>query len=788
MFIGLFTSRVVLNALGVEDYGVYGAVGGLVMMFTVITNSVSQSISRFITWHLGAGVPFRGSSPQPPENLGKSRLGGASPSLPAGTEVEIETTSGTLHRVFSTAVILQLFFCALLLVLTETLGIWWLETKMNIPPGRMTAARWVLQCSMGVLMVNLFSVPFNATIISHERMDLFAWISIAEAILKLSVAILIAQAASDKLILYAILMLGVAIIVRLAYGITCHRLFPETRGRAVLDRKIMGQMGSFAGWNVLGSGSYIVNTQGINQLANIFFGVAVNGARLVAQQVENILKQFVTNLLTALNPQITKSYAGGKRDYSFTLTGKGVKYSGLILLALCIPLMLEAQELLRLWLKDVPEFAIIFTRLTLICLTVDLLLNPLVTLIQAEGRIKSYYIVSSVVALSAFAASWIAFKAGAPAYVSYIFFAAAYLLVDITRIIYVQRLTGYKTSQLFDDALGPVLTVALLGSAVPVLLHFVIPGSLWRPLAVLAATALCLPPVIWSAALTGGEREFVLRKIGRFLPDSIYLRMKYRAVMGTRLHLCRPRRFTEKLQWLKLHDRNSLYHTMVDKAEVKRLVAGKIGAEHVIPTLGVWESPEQIDWDALPEQFVLKCTHDSGSTIICKDKTSLDRSDACARISEALSHNYWKRDREWAYKGLQPRIIAEPYIGAGLKDYKIFCFGGVPQFLFVASDRDNPDEETKFDFFTPEWEHMPLQNGHPNATVPPQMPDCLEDMLALAACLSQGIPQVRIDFYAPGDGRILFGEYTFYHWSGFVPFEPESEDLRLGELLKLPRK
>ena len=178
MLIGLFTSRVVLQALGVEDYGVYGAVGGLVMLFTVVTNSVSQSISRYITWHLGKSD----------ENL---------------------------HGVFSTAVIMQLIFCAVLFLLTETLGIWWLEQKMNIPADRMVAARWVLQCSMGVLMVNLLSVPFNATIISHERMDVFAWISIGEAVLKLSVAFLIATAASDKLILYAILMLVVAVIVRM---------------------------------------------------------------------------------------------------------------------------------------------------------------------------------------------------------------------------------------------------------------------------------------------------------------------------------------------------------------------------------------------------------------------------------------------------------------------------------------------------------------------------------------------------------------------------------------------
>ena len=749
MFIGLFTSRVVLKSLGVEDYGVYGAVGGLVMLFTVVTNSVSQSISRYITWHLGKGV--------------------------------------NLHRVFSTAVLMQLLFCALLLVLTETLGLWWLDGHMNIPAGRMDAAHWVLQCSMGVLMVNLLSVPFNATIISHERMDVFAWISIGEAVLKLSVALLIAFAAGDKLILYAILMLAVAVLVRMAYGVTCRKLFPETRGAVVFDGKLLKEMTAFAGWNVLGSGAYIVNTQGINQLVNIFFGVALNGARLVATQVENIIKQFITNFLTALNPQITKSYAAGDRSYCFELVNKGIKFSGLILTLIGIPLVLEAPILLHLWLGNVPDFAVVFTRLTVLCILADMLFNPLVTLIQADGRVKAYYLVSSAVALVAFAASWIAFKAGAPAEVSYVFFAVVYFVVDVIKVLYARKLSGYSARRMFDEALGPVIAVAILCSAVPLNLHFLIDAPGWRLLAVLAVTAISFPPLCWRYALTGGEREFVLRKTGRWLPDALFLRMKYRCTMGRRLRLCRPQTFTEKLQWQKLHDRNPLYHTLVDKAEVKPYVAAKIGAEHVIPTLGVWDRPEDIDWDALPEQFVLKCTHDSGSTVICTDKGSLDREAACARLAEAQKDKFWLRAREWAYKGVKPRIIAEAYIGAALSDYKIFCFCGKPGFLFVATDRDNPAEETKFDFFTPEWKHLDIRNGHPNAAGQPEKPACLDEMLKLASTLAEDFPQVRIDFYAPGDGRILFGEYTFCHWGGFVPFDPPEADLELGSLFKLQK-
>ena len=183
---------------------------------------------------------------------------------------------------------------------------------------------------------------------------------------------------------------------------------------------------------------------------------------------------------------------------------------------------------------------------------------------------------------------------------------------------------------------------------------------------------------------------------------------------------------------------------------------------------------------------MLKCTHDSGSTIVCTDKAAFDREAACAKLSAALASDYWRRDREWAYKGVQPRILAEEYLGAGLADYKLFCFGGRPEFLFVATDRDNPEEETKFDFFDTQWHHLDIRNGHPNAAVPPARPAHFAQMLALAQTLAEDFPQVRLDFYETPDGRVLFGEYTFYHWSGFVPYEPDGTDERLGGYFMIP--
>ena len=757
MLIGLFTSRVVLNSLGIDDYGIYGAVGGVVMLFTVVTNSVSQSISRYITWHLG-------------------RSGSAG-------------SGDDLHRVFSSAVVMQLAFCVLLLVLTETAGLWWLNQKMNIPDGRREAAFWVLQCSMGVLMVNLLSVPFNATIISHERMDLFAWISLGEAVLKLGVALLIFFSAFDKLKLYAVLMLCVALLVRLAYGLVCRRLFPETRGRMVLDGPLLKRMTAFAGWNVLGSGAYIVNTQGINQMVNIFFGVAVNGARSIALQVENILKQFVTNFLTALNPQITKSLAASEKQYSFELVSKGVKFSGLILLALGLPLLLEAPILLHLWLGNVPGHSVIFVRLTVFCILADLLLNPLLTIIQADGRIKGYYIVSSAVAMLCFAASWAAFAAGAPAYSSYIFFTLAYLLVDCIKVVYARRLTGYSFGQLMREALLPVAAAAVLASLVPVLLHFVLPCGWWRLLAVLAAELLILPPVCWAVALTPGEKHFVFRKTGRWMPDPLFLRVQYKLLTGKRLHLCHPRTLNEKIQWLKLYDRKPRQTLLADKLAAKQEVGEVLGNDIIIPTLGIWNKASDIDFDALPNRFVLKCTHDSGSVLVCRDASAFDRAEAVRSLEASLKRNFYSYSREWAYKDIPPRIIAEPFLDDGnpdgLTDYKFFCFNGEPKLLYIS--RGLEDHSTaRISFVNPDWTPAPFRRSDytPFETLP-ERPLALDRMMEMSRKLAAGHCFVRVDFYFIGES-VYFSEMTFYPTGGYIPFGDDSQDRTLGDWLKLP--
>ena len=272
--------------------------------------------------------------------------------------------------------------------------------------------------------------------------------------------------------------------------------------------------------------------------------------------------------------------------------------------------------------------------------------------------------------------------------------------------------------------------------------------------------------------------------------DALFIRMKWKLRMDYPLNLDNPRTYNEKLQWLKLHDRKPIYTTMVDKYEAKKYVADIIGGEYIIPTLAIYDRVEDIEFDKLPNQFVLKWTHDSGGIVICKDKSKLDINVAIKKLKKGeRSHYYW-RSREWPYKNVKPRIIAEQYMedesGYELKDYKFFCFDGEPKALFIATDRGKTDEETKFDFYDMDFNHLPFTNGHPNATREIKKPAGFEEMKRIASQLSKGIPHVRVDLYNI-NGKIYFGEITFFHWGGMKIFNPREWDYIFGEWIKLPQ-
>lgn len=286
-------------------------------------------------------------------------------------------------------------------------------------------------------------------------------------------------------------------------------------------------------------------------------------------------------------------------------------------------------------------------------------------------------------------------------------------------------------------------------------------------------------------------RFYIFDRLGFYkkTSDEEYLKKKFKLCLGVELNLENPKRYNEKLQWLKLNLHSPLYVDMVDKYRVKDKVASIIGEEYIVPIYGVWNRPEEIDFDTLPQQFVLKTNNDSGGVIICKNKAEFNQKKAIKFLHKHLKNDYYLENREWPYKDVKKCVFAEKYmedtISGELKDYKYFAFDGKVKAMFIAKDRYNDDEETKFDFFDENFNHLPFTNGHPNAIIPPSKPKNFDLMIELAEKLSKNIPHVRVDFYEC-NGKVYFGELTFFHWSGFKPFDPDEWDFRFGEWLKLP--
>lgn len=286
--------------------------------------------------------------------------------------------------------------------------------------------------------------------------------------------------------------------------------------------------------------------------------------------------------------------------------------------------------------------------------------------------------------------------------------------------------------------------------------------------------------------------DSLVTKFGVWLPDEAFLKLRFRIRMGYSLNLSAPKSYSEKLQWLKLYDHKDLYTALVDKYEVKNYVEKIIGDKYLAKTIGVWDSPDDIDFTALPQRFVLKTTHGGGNdgVFVIKNKNSIDEVEIKRRLYKALKQDLYKHSREWPYKNVRRRIIAEEFLEdtktGELRDYKFFCFDGVVKALFVATDRQKR-EEPYFNFFDADYNELDLKQGHPKNPVPPEKPLCFEEMKEVAAKLSKGMPHVRVDLYE-ANGKVYFGEMTFYHFGGMVLFEPNSWDNTFGDWLKLPNK
>lgn len=483
MGVGLFTSRVVLNILGVDDYGIYNVVGGVVAMFSIVTASLSQAISRYLTYELGKDDKER------------------------------------LHTIFCTSVNIQLLMSLIVVVLMEVVGIWFLNNKINIVSERMYAANWVFQFSILSFVVSLVSVPYNAAIIAHERMKAFAYVSILEAVLKLVLVIGLYFSNIDKLITYAFLMFMVSVIIRIVYGCYCKRHFAECQYALIFDKSLFADMTKFAGWNSVAATSYIFNTQGVNIISNLFFGVAVNAARGVALQVDSIIKGFVNNFTTAVKPQIIKSYSSGDYDYMSKLICSATKYSYYLMLFFALPFMFEAEMILKIWLNNYPAYAPSFVRLTMVITLIMILGDLLYTNVLAIGKLKNYVLLETCVSIFIFPLSYLLFFIGLPPEIPYILFALVYAILIGVRLIYLRREMFFPSMMYIKQTLLPTMSTTLLALVVPIVVKYVFlnEDTIGTFLLTIMLCILSTVLSIYFIGIDNTERLFVRDKLRRIL-------------------------------------------------------------------------------------------------------------------------------------------------------------------------------------------------------------------------------------------------------------------------------
>lgn len=477
MAIGFYTSRVILNTLGVEDYGVYNVVGGIVTMFTFINGALASATSRNITFELGTG------------NKEKLRA--------------VFGTGLTIHGIVSLIIILA----------AETIGLWLFYHKMQIPVDRMDAAMWVYQLSVLSAALSIMMVPYNAAIIAHEKMSAFAWITLLDAILKLVIVFLLVVIPYDKLIIYALLFFLVSVVDQLIYVIYCFKHFPESHSGFVWNNIILKEMSSFAGWSLFGNLAGVAFTQGVNILLNIFFGPVVNAARGVAVQVQSIVQQFIRNFQVALNPQITKSYAANELGEMHKLMFRSARFSFLLMFFISLPVLLETNFLLVIWLKIVPENTVLFFRLIMCTSLIYATANPLIIANQATGIVKNYQIVCGCILLTILPISYLVLKLGAPAYSVFVVHFVVEAIAQFARMYMLRHLIDLPVSAYMKQIYLPLLGVIVTSAILPLGVHCALDEGVLRFLAVGAVSVLSVGLASWTLGLTQNERRFLLEKI-----------------------------------------------------------------------------------------------------------------------------------------------------------------------------------------------------------------------------------------------------------------------------------
>lgn len=481
LIISLYTSREILSVLGTDDFGIYNVVGGVVILFSFLTNAMTSSTQRFLNYNLGLNDEIK------------------------------------IHKVFNTALITHFTIFILVLILAETIGLWFVRTQLNIPADRTTATLWVYQMSVFTTLVNIMVIPYRASIIATEKMSIFAYVSILEAYLKLIIALILPYITADKLVSYVVLLSLVSVMNFMIYEEVCRRKLSFTRFCLHWDKAQFKEQISFSGWYLFGGLAMVGSRQGTNILINIFFNVAVNAAVGIANQVRNAVYGFITSFQTAFNPPIVKLYAVREFGELLKLIYSSSRYSYFLLFTLSFPIILFCKEILSIWLVDVPKYAVSFTQLVMMESFTEALSAPLCTAIGATGKIKKYQLIVSLIILLSLPLIYISLKLGSNPIIAFLINLIISIVALLYRLWYTKKYIPYSFQDYYSQVIFPCLKITFLSIPIPIILKYYFCESTMSTLLILALSILISVIAIYLIGLNKNERLFITNNLAKML-------------------------------------------------------------------------------------------------------------------------------------------------------------------------------------------------------------------------------------------------------------------------------
>lgn len=481
MFVTLFTSREVLDKLGVTDYGIYNVVGGVVAMLGFLNSSMSNAVQRYLSFEIG------------------------------------KNNEAGVNRIFNVSLFAHAGIAVFVFIVMEIVGVWYLNTHMNIPAERMDAANWVLQCSIFTTLFTIVQVPYNAIIISKEQMGIYAYISILEVVLKLLVVYMLAIGNFDKLKLYSVLIMVVTIGIVMIYRFYCTRKYKEAKFKLIKDWNLLKQIVGFASWNMLGELAWVFTGQGVNIILNSFFGPVVNAARGLAEQVNGAVNRFVANFQTAVNPQLIKNYASDQLGEMKTLLFRSTRFSYYLLLALSLPIILKMDFILHLWLKEVPDCTVGFCQLVLVSSLVSTLSNLLAQVARAYGKIRNYQIIVSIFLFLNFPLSYIVLKFGCSPLSSMFVNIGVNTMLLFVRLRLTNRMIQMTYGSFIRNVLLPVIIVTAVALVIPLIIYFMLDNSIISFIIVCLVSFVSVGVSTYALGMNANERLYILAAISKII-------------------------------------------------------------------------------------------------------------------------------------------------------------------------------------------------------------------------------------------------------------------------------